>query len=58
MMRFRLLDKIIESDQNLLAIEISLSPNGNYTLKLAEVPGAAWVNLQPDEHLKNVSFSF
>jgi len=25
---------------------------------LAEVPGAARVNLQPAEHLKNVSFSF
>jgi len=26
--------------------------------KLAEVPGAAWANLQPAEHLKNVFFSF
>jgi len=30
---------------------------GNYLL-LAEVPSASWVNLQPAEHLKNVSFSF
>jgi len=26
--------------------------------KLAEVPGAARVNLQPAEHIKNVSFRF
>jgi len=29
-----------------------------FYLLLAEVPGAARVNLQPAEHLKNVSFSF
>jgi len=30
----------------------------DFILLLAEVPGAARVNLQPAEHLKNVSFSF
>jgi len=31
---------------------------GNFIMLLAEVPGAARVNIQPAEHLKNVSFSF
>jgi len=46
-------------------IELFISQQGKkyfvlltFINKLAEVPGAARVNLHPAEHLKNVTFSF